>query len=133
MADLESLYEAILKDLDAAFALNSLSENPAKMRVGLAFAYAAKAKILMSMRDYDEAFEAAEASLKLKSTIDDYNDKLALSEMNKAQYGIEVYEFSRYYLARKNSGRPRLGGVRCLSRMNFGMSWRRIIFTIPHC
>ena len=45
------------------------------------------------MRDYDEAFEAAEASLKLKSTIDDYNDKLALSEMNKAQYGIEVYEF----------------------------------------
>ena len=45
--------------MDAAFALNSLSENPAKMRVGLAFAYAAKAKILMSMRDYDEAFEAA--------------------------------------------------------------------------
>ena len=92
------VYEAILKDLDAAFALNSLPENPAKMRVGLAFAYAAKAKILMSMRDYDGAFEAAEASLKLKNTIDDYNDKLALSEMNKAQYGIEVYEFSRYYL-----------------------------------
>ena len=52
------VYEAILKDLDAAFALNSLPENPAKMRVGLAFAYAAKAKILMSMRDYDGAFEA---------------------------------------------------------------------------
>lgn len=70
------IYELILEDLNAALELNSLPVNPGKMRVGLPFAYAVKAKVLMSMRDYEGAFSAAGKSLELKSVIDDYNDKL---------------------------------------------------------
>src|SRR5690606_16988476 len=46
----QEVYDLILSDLDAAFALNSLPDTPANMRVGKAFAYAVKAKVLMSMR-----------------------------------------------------------------------------------
>ena len=72
------VYESILEDLNAALDLNSLPANPNKMRVGLPFAWAAKAKVLMSMRDYEGAFAAAGESLKLKNTIDDYNQKIEL-------------------------------------------------------
>ena len=95
---IEQVYEAILKDLDNAFALESLPENPSPMRIGLAFTYAAKAKILMSMRDYDGAFSAAEECLKLKNAIDNYNDKLVFSESVKTEYNIEAYGLDRYYL-----------------------------------
>lgn len=91
------VYEYILKDLDEAFALESLPENPASMRIGLAFAYAAKAKILMSMCDYEGAFSAAEECLKLNSVIDNYNDKLVLSESVKAEYNVDAYVLDRYY------------------------------------
>ena len=77
-----AVYELILKDLDAAFELESLSALPEKMRIGLPFAYAVKAKVLMSMRDYDGAYAAAGESLKLKSTIDDYNQLLAPETMS---------------------------------------------------
>lgn len=72
------VYESILEDLNVALDLNSLPANPNKMRVGLPFAWAAKAKVLMSMRDYEGAFAAASESLKLKNTIDDYNQKIEL-------------------------------------------------------
>ncbi|MDR2816991.1 MAG: RagB/SusD family nutrient uptake outer membrane protein [Proteiniphilum sp.] len=65
----QEVYEFILDDLDAAFALNALPETPAKMRVGKAFAYAVKAKVLMAMRDYDGANLAAIASLEVNNRL----------------------------------------------------------------
>ena len=90
----EEVYGHILADLDSALNLGSLPVTPNKMRVGLPFAYAAKAKVLMSMRDYDGAFEAAGESLALKSTIDDYNDFLEVESM----FGSGLMEFTRPYL-----------------------------------
>ncbi|MBS7199072.1 MAG: RagB/SusD family nutrient uptake outer membrane protein, partial [Bacteroidales bacterium] len=72
------IYTLILEDLEQALALESLPVMANKMRVGLPFAYAVQAKVLMSMHDYDGAFAAAEESLKLKNTIDDYNELLAV-------------------------------------------------------
>lgn len=88
------IYELILADLDAAIALKSLPALPAKMRVGLPFAYAVKAKVLMSMRDYTGAYAAAGESLKLNGNIDDYNQFLAEETMFNS--GIE---FTRPKLA----------------------------------
>lgn len=101
------VYESILEDLDAALDLNSLPANPAKMRVGLPFAWAVKAKVLMSMRDYEGAFAAAGESLKLKNTIDDYNNKLELGMYGSMlapmlpMMGItmDLREFVRPYLS----------------------------------
>ncbi len=92
------VYDAIMKDLETAFSLKSLPENPASMRIGLSFAYAVKAKVLMSMRDYEGAFDAAKESLNLKNTIDDYNEKLVTSETAKKKYGVTVDELKRDYL-----------------------------------
>jgi hypothetical protein len=72
----QEVYDFILDDLDAAFALNSLPDEPVNlMRVGKAFAYAVKAKVLMSMHRFDEALEAVNASLALKSSIDDHREQ----------------------------------------------------------
>lgn len=91
------VYELILADLDAALDLNSLAVNSDKMRVGLPFAHAAKAKVLMSMRDYDGAFAAAGESLKLKNAIDDYNHKV-VTNTDYAAFGKTFQEFTRQYL-----------------------------------
>jgi tetratricopeptide (TPR) repeat protein len=69
----QEVYDFILADLEAALALNSLPDEPInRMRVGEAFAYAAKAKVLMSMRRFEDALEAANTSLSIKSSIDDH-------------------------------------------------------------
>lgn len=66
------VYENILADLETALALNSLPDEPVNtMRVGKAFAYAVKAKALMSMHRFPEALEAAEASLAVNDFIYD--------------------------------------------------------------
>ncbi len=67
------VYANILSDIDAAFALNSLPSIPVNnMRAGLGFAYGVKAKVLLSMRHYTGALEAANASLAINSTVIDY-------------------------------------------------------------
>lgn len=72
---LEQVYTNILTDIDEAISLGGLTEEPVnQMRVGLPFAYAVKAMALMSMQRYDDAADAANASLALKSTISNYND-----------------------------------------------------------
>lgn len=75
----QEVYDFILKDLDAAFALDALPENPARMRVGKAFAYAVRAKVLMTMRDYAGADGAASASLAINDQLLDHrNNRLAI-------------------------------------------------------
>lgn len=66
------VYANILADIDAAFALNSLPTTPINnMRTGLAFAYAVKAQVLITMRNYSGALTAANASLAINSTLID--------------------------------------------------------------
>lgn len=68
------VYTNILSDIDAAFALNSLPAIPANnMRVGLGFANAVKAQVLITMRNYTGALAAANASLAINSTVLDDN------------------------------------------------------------
>ena len=75
----QEVYDFILADLDAAFALEALPDNPARMRVGKAFAHAVKAKVLMAMRDYNGADAAAAASLVINDKLLDHrSDRLAI-------------------------------------------------------
>lgn len=68
------VYTNIVADIDAAFALNSLPSTPVNnMRVGLGFAYAVRAQVLLAMRNYTGALAAANASLAINSTIIDNN------------------------------------------------------------
>jgi len=70
-------YDLMLKDLDAAFKLDALpNEGVNKQRVGKAFAYAVQARVLLSMRRYEEALVAARASLAINNHIDDHNQML---------------------------------------------------------
>jgi hypothetical protein len=72
------VYEFILADLDAAFKLNSLRNDHGsnRQRVGKSFAHAVHAQVLMSLRKYPEAREAALASLAINSFINDHNNHL---------------------------------------------------------
>jgi hypothetical protein len=63
----------MLADIDAALALNSLPDKPINyMRVGIGFAYAVKARVLLSMRDYEGALENANLALTYNSTLEDH-------------------------------------------------------------
>ena len=67
------VYQNILSDIDMAFSLNGLPKVPANsMRAGQGFAYAARARVFMSMRKYTEALEAANQSLDINNSIDDH-------------------------------------------------------------
>ncbi|MCW3804536.1 RagB/SusD family nutrient uptake outer membrane protein [Plebeiibacterium marinum] len=73
----EEVYNFMLADLNEAIELNSLPNKPANsMRVGKAFAYAVKAKVLLSMRKYGEALEAANSSLSIKNTYEDHREQI---------------------------------------------------------
>lgn len=69
----KEVYDFILADLNAALALNALPENPLRIRVGKAFAYAVQAKVLMAMRDYEGAYTAASNSLEINNQMLDYH------------------------------------------------------------
>ncbi len=69
-----AVYANIIDDINAALALNSLPAVPVNnMRVGLGFAYGVQADVLLSMRNYNDALTAANASLAINSTIIDNN------------------------------------------------------------
>ncbi|MEJ2884789.1 RagB/SusD family nutrient uptake outer membrane protein [Pedobacter sp. GR22-6] len=73
----QEVYDLILKDLDNAFKLNALAdEGVNQQRVGKSFAYAVQARVLLSMRRFEEALVAAQASLKINSQLDDHNNML---------------------------------------------------------
>ncbi len=68
------VYENILKDVDAAIALNSLpAVNVNRMRMSKACPYAVKALALMCMQDYENAAKAAEDAIDVNGAIMDYN------------------------------------------------------------
>lgn len=78
---LEQVYGNILNDLDDAINIGGLLEEPVNhMRVGLPFAYAVKAMVLMAMQRYEDAAFAANASLALQPIISDYNDMLVIEK-----------------------------------------------------
>lgn len=71
------VYQNILADLDAAFQLNSLPAIPINNeRVGKGFAYGVQAKVLLSMRNYAGALQAADAGLAINSAIEDHRNFL---------------------------------------------------------
>lgn len=75
---MREVYDNLLADVESALALNSLPDNPVNsMRVGKGFAYAVKAQILISMRNYAGALEAVNESLKYNSTLEDHRPYLA--------------------------------------------------------
>jgi hypothetical protein len=75
----QEVYDNMLADIESALALNALSVQPqSSMRVGKAFAYAVKARILLSMRDYNGALTAADQALAINSTLEDHRPLLSL-------------------------------------------------------
>lgn len=71
------VYDLILKDLDNAFKLDALlDEGVNTQRVGKSFAYAVQARVFLSMHKFDQALEAARASLKINNQLDDHNNML---------------------------------------------------------
>lgn len=93
----QEVYDFILEDLEAAFALNSLLDKPRNlMRVGKAFAHAVEAMVRMSMRDFEGAERAAMASLAIRGTLEDHRECLILD------YDWETNELGMFF------SRPRL-------------------------
>lgn len=88
---IQEVYDFILEDLDAALKLESLpNEAINKMRVSLPFALAVKAKVLMSMRRYDEAESLATEVLGIESRVD--NHRLAMDEAIYVRPKLESVE-----------------------------------------
>ncbi len=67
------VYANLLSDINAALQLKSLPDKPVNnMRVGKAFAYAVKARVLLSMRNYADALSAADSSLAINNILADH-------------------------------------------------------------
>ncbi|MCL2097922.1 MAG: RagB/SusD family nutrient uptake outer membrane protein [Bacteroidales bacterium] len=90
----QEVYNFILADLDAAFALNALPETPNRMRIGKAFAYALKAKVLMATRDYSGANQAATASLEIYNRLIDHRNQNVSIPM--PPFDIQVFARPRF-------------------------------------
>lgn len=69
----QEVYDKMLADIDAALAAEALPDRPKNsMRFGRGFAYALKAKILMSLRNYSGALEAVNNALAINNTLEDH-------------------------------------------------------------
>ncbi|MCD0489187.1 RagB/SusD family nutrient uptake outer membrane protein [Pedobacter sp. MC2016-14] len=72
------VYAKMLEDVNAALSLGALPDLPPNStKVSKAFAYAVKAQILISMRDYTGALAAADTSLAFKNTLEDHRPFVA--------------------------------------------------------
>lgn len=104
-ATVAEVYQFILDDLNAAFELNSLPDQPInRQRVGKAFAYAVQAKALMSMRRFGEAATAAKNSLAVSDYIYDHRENMAPGMMgtpalNRPQLCEEDLFFTYSYVS----------------------------------
>jgi hypothetical protein len=105
----KAVYDNIMKDIDAAFALNALPDVPKNaMRVGKAFAYALKAKVLMSTRDYAGALNAANASLAINSTLEDHRPYLSLPRASRTISRVGLTAPDNLFYAFGNSSDPNI-------------------------
>ncbi|MBN2597468.1 MAG: RagB/SusD family nutrient uptake outer membrane protein [Marinifilaceae bacterium] len=83
------VYQNMLSDINAALESNSLPDQPATaMRVAKGFAYAVKARILLSMRDYENALIAAGSSLSYNNTLEDH--RAFIGADNLTRVGLEA-------------------------------------------
>ncbi|MBV4357300.1 RagB/SusD family nutrient uptake outer membrane protein [Pinibacter aurantiacus] len=74
----EEVYKNLLADIDAGLTLNSLPDKPQNsMRIGNGFAYAVKARILLSMRNYTDALTAVEKALTYNNVLEDHRPFLS--------------------------------------------------------
>ncbi len=87
----KEVYEKMLADIESALALNALRAQPqSSMRVGKGFAYAVKARILLSMRDYNGVLEATNQALAFNSTLEDHRPLLSLPRAGRTPTRIGV-------------------------------------------
>lgn len=78
-SSVKEVYSHLIADIDSAFALASLPDQPKNaMRVGKGFAYAIKAKVLMSIGDFQGALNALNEGLKYNSTLEDHRSLLTM-------------------------------------------------------
>lgn len=69
----QQVYDNMLSDIETALASEALPDRPKNsMRFGRGFAYALKAKILLSLRNYTGALEAVNSALAINSTLEDH-------------------------------------------------------------
>ncbi|GGH63405.1 hypothetical protein HNQ91_002535 [Filimonas zeae] len=77
----QQVYNHLLADVDAAFALNALPEEPVNtLRAGKGFAFAVKARILLSMRNYTGALAAADSALLYNNRLEDHVNFLSVAD-----------------------------------------------------
>lgn len=75
----KAVYDNMLADINASFALNALPDQPKNsMRIGKGFAYAVKAQLLLSMRDYPGALEAANQALNFNNVLEDHRSYMTI-------------------------------------------------------
>ncbi|MNX65995.1 SusD family protein [compost metagenome] len=109
---IKEVYDNINADIASAFALNTLPDKPKNiMRVGKGFAYAVKAMVLMSMRNYAGALEAANLSLTYNSTLEDHRPILSLPLASRIVTRNGVTSPDNIFYAYQSKPWPALFGV----------------------
>ena len=93
-ATVAEVYQQIIKDLDEAISLFDNTNPEFNNLPGKATAYALRARTYLWMQDYDKAYADATESLKLRSTLIDYNTCFQYMPGIPA-YGIGGYETNR--------------------------------------
>lgn len=81
----KEVYDNILSDIEAAFTLNTLPDQPKNsQRVGKGFAHAVKARVMLSMRNYQGALEAVDLAMNYNSTLEDHRPLLSVPQASRA-------------------------------------------------
>src|SRR5688572_21528445 len=80
----KEVYDNILADIEAGLALNALPDQPKNgQRAGKGFAYATKARVLLSMFNYQGALDAANSALNYTNTLEDHRPLLAVPKASR--------------------------------------------------
>jgi len=90
------VYQNMLSDINTALGMNSLPDQPVTaMRVAKGFAYAVKARILLSMRDYEGALLGADSSLMYNNKLEDHRQFIGAENLTRV--GLEA-EDNLFYI-----------------------------------
>lgn len=96
-ASLQATYECVLGDLEQALPLLPNLPDGNNARPSKTALYALRARIFLSMREYDRALEAADAALALQATIMDYKNHRPTSTYTFSRGNPEII-FNAYLL-----------------------------------